>query len=79
MAYQCPYGMVIAVNAAGGQYRVLLQQPVPGSPGQAWRKPVARRSGVSEARAASGIRRGIGGPGGLVKAWPGHERPWGGS
>ena len=28
MAYQCPYGMVIVVNAAGGHYRV-LRQPVP--------------------------------------------------
>jgi hypothetical protein len=78
MAYQCPCGMVIAVNAAGGQYRV-LRQPVPGSPGQARRQPAARHSGAGEVRAAFGIRRGIGGPGGPVKAWPGHERPWGGS
>jgi len=78
MAYQCPYGMVIVVNAAGGQYRV-LRQPVPGSPGQAWRQPVAQRSGAGKAGAAAGMRRGIGGPGGPVKAWPAYERPWGGS
>ena len=78
MAYQCPYGMVIVVNAGGGLYRV-RRLPVPGSPGLGWRPPAARRSGAGEARAASGIRRGIGGPGGPVKAWPGHERPWGGS
>ena len=78
MAYQCPYGMVIVVNAAGGQYRV-LRQPVPGSPGLAWRQPVAQRSGAGKAGAAAGIRRGIGGPGRPVKAWPAYQRPWGGS
>ena len=60
MAYQCPYGMVIVVNAAGGQYRV-LRQPVPGSAGQAWRQRVARCSGDGEARAASGVPLGDGG------------------
>ena len=53
MAYQCPYGMVIVVNAAGGQYRVLRQ---PGSPGRAWRQPAAQRSGAGKQapRPASG-------------------------
>ena len=59
MAYQCPCGMVIVVNAA--------------------HQPVVRRSGAGKAGAAAGIRRGIGGPGGPVKAWPAYERPWGGS
>ena len=70
--------MVIVVNAAGGQYRV-LRQPVPGSPGQAWRKPVARRSGASEARAASGGPRGDGGPGQAVNTPPGYGQRRGGS
>jgi len=78
MAYQCPYGMVIVVNAAGGQYRV-LRQPVPGSAGQAWRQRVARCSGAGEARAASGGPRGNGGPGQAANTPPGHGQPGGGS
>ena len=76
MAYQCPYGMVIAVNAAGGQYRV-LRQPVPGSPGRALAPPVAHgpsaggrhRAGVQAGedrragRAGEGVGRAMSGIG----------------
>ena len=65
---------VLGVNAQTG-----TMAHIEARPGQAFRQPVAQRSGAGQARAASGVARGIGGLAQPANAPPGHGPPWGGS